>query len=169
MHRPEITIANKATRHHGVLVEQGWGWRYRHTSPPPCVQTLPEICTVQNSHGRFQHLQKYLMVWAEKPKSPSERTMADEPDLAKNRRRRSVSRNNQGCTWTQPSVTRSCGKTERSRSPEASNSAMEIPSLGSVWGEEVSSVWGQWPSWPWQGLEWSSSEWSMANSASCGR
>lgn len=56
------------------------------------------------------------MVWAEVPSTTLQRKMTNEPDLTK--QRRSISRNNQGCTWTQPRATRPCAKqTELSQQP----------------------------------------------------
>ena len=90
------------------------------------------------------------------------------PKKKKKRKRRSVSWNNQSCTWTQPFATRSCSKTERRLSPEATDSAMEIPAPISGWGEGVSSAGGQQQSWPQQGLERSSTRSNMAHTVACG-
>ena len=89
-------------------------------------------------------------------------------DKKKKRKRRSVSWNNQSCTWTQPFTARSCGKTERTLSPEVTDSAMEIPTPVSGWGEGVSSAGGQLQSWPRQGLERSSTRSNMAHTVACG-
>lgn len=95
IYHPEITTANKARGSDWGFVEQKRAIDILlYLTRSLSSDSSGNVYRVQKHHGRFWPLEKCLMVWAEEPKSPSEERKTGQPDSAKSRKRRSVSRNN---------------------------------------------------------------------------
>lgn len=63
-------LNNKDTCNRGALAWTKLGMNTLiYITPAQCLDSSWNLHRIQNPHGRFRHLQKCLMVWAEEPKS----------------------------------------------------------------------------------------------------